>query len=79
MQHVSSLNQTYGGAKLTGPAVNVNSTETVDGGPVVKVTRVNPNQLTFADKQLTTIDQTISGIKTRKVSSNIGDNIGGSL
>ena len=79
MQHVSSLNQTYCGAKLTGPAVNVNSTETVDGGPVVKVTRVNPNQLTFADKQLTTIDQTISGIKTRKVSSNIGDNIGGSL
>lgn len=79
MQHVSSLNQTYGGAKLTGPAVNVNSTETVDGGPVVKVTKVNPNQLTFADNQLTTIDQTISGIKTRKVSSDVGGNIGGSL
>ena len=79
MQHISSLNQTYGGAKLTGPAVNVNSNETVDGGPVVKITKVNPNQLTFADKQITTIDQTISGIKTRKVTNSTNANIGGTI
>lgn len=78
MQHISSLNQTYGGAKLTGPAVNVNSPDTVDGGPVVKITKVNPNQLTFADKQITTIDQTISGIKTRKV-TDTSTNIGGTI
>jgi hypothetical protein len=79
MQHISSLNQTYGGAKLTGPAVNVNSNQTVDGGPVVKITKVNPNQLTFADKQITTIDQTISGIKTRKVTDSTNTNIGGTI
>jgi hypothetical protein len=79
MQHISSLNQTYGGAKLTGPAINVNSSQTIDGGPVVKITKVNPNQLTFADKQITTIDQNISGIKTRKVSDDIRSNIGGTI
>ena len=67
MQHISSKNQTYAGSKLTGPAVNVNSDATVDGGPVVKVTKVNPNQLTFADKQITTIDQTVTGQKIKKV------------
>jgi hypothetical protein len=67
MQHISLKNQTYAGSKLTGPAVNVNSAATVDGGPVVKVTKVNPNQLTFADKQITTIDQTVTGQKIKKV------------
>ena len=67
MQHISSKNQAYAGSKLTGPAVNVNSAATVDGGPVVKVTKVNPNQLTFADKQITTIDQTVTGQKIKIV------------
>jgi hypothetical protein len=79
MQHIASLHQSYGGAKLTGPAVNVNTDQTVDGGPVVKVTKVSSNQLTFSDKQITTIDQTISGIKTRKVSDNIRGNISGTI
>jgi hypothetical protein len=49
------------GSKLVGSAINANSTQTVDGGPVVKVTKVNPNQVVFAGNQLTTIDRANSG------------------
>jgi hypothetical protein len=49
------------GSKLVGSAINANSTQTVDGGPVVKVTKVNPNQVVFAGNQLTTIDRATSG------------------
>ena len=38
-------NARYAGSKLTGPGVNINTPTTVDGGPVVKVTNVNPNQI----------------------------------
>jgi len=37
-----------------------NST-TTDGGPVVKVTKVNPNQIVFANNQLTTVDRANTG------------------
>jgi hypothetical protein len=40
-------NQRYSGAKLTSPAFNVNSTQTVDGGPVVEWRESNPNQLIY--------------------------------
>ena len=40
-------NQRYSGAKLTSPAFNVNSTQTVDGGPVVEWRTANPNQLIY--------------------------------
>ena len=40
-------NQRYSGAKLTSPAFNINSTQTVDGGPVVEWRTANPNQLIY--------------------------------
>ena len=41
-------NQRYNGAKMTSPAFNVNSTQTVDGGPVVEWSAANPNQLIYS-------------------------------
>ena len=40
-------NQRYSGAKLTSPAFNINSTQTVDGGPAVEWRESNPNQLIY--------------------------------
>jgi len=40
-------NQRYAGSKLTSPAFNINSTQTVDGGPVVEWRSANPNQLIY--------------------------------
>jgi hypothetical protein len=40
-------NQRYAGCKLSSPAFNVNSAETVDGGPVVEWRTSNPNQLIY--------------------------------
>ena len=54
-------NARLNGSKLVGSAINANSTQTIDGGPVVKVTKVNPNQVVFAGNQLTTIDRATSG------------------
>lgn len=59
-------NLTYEGCKLTADGININTSKTTDGGPVVKVTQVNPNQLTFANNQLTTIDQSATGLKTAR-------------
>jgi len=39
--------QRYDGTKMTSPAFNVNSTQTVDGGPVVEWRTANPNQLIY--------------------------------
>ena len=60
-----TLNHRYLGSKLTASAVNVDTSVTVDGGPVVKVTEVNPNKLVFSSNQLTTVSKTISGKKTK--------------
>lgn len=54
-------NARYNGSKLIGSAINVDSPNTVDGGPVVKVTPVNPNQLVFSSNQITTINQATTG------------------
>lgn len=40
-------NHRYLGCKITGPNFNVNSTQTVDGGPVVQWSLANPNQLIY--------------------------------
>jgi len=60
-------NARYSGCKLSAAAINVNSAETVDGGPVVKVTKVNPNKIVFANGQLTTVDEANTGIKKKSI------------
>ena len=40
-------NQRYAGSKMTSPAFNVDSTQTVDGNPVVEWRETNPNQLIY--------------------------------
>lgn len=40
-------NQRYAGSKLTSPAFNINSTQTIDGGPVVEWRTTNGNQLIY--------------------------------
>jgi hypothetical protein len=60
-------NARYAGCKLTATAINVNSVQTIDGGPVVKVTRVNPNKIVFANGQLTTIDEANTGIRKKSI------------
>ena len=37
----------YNGSSMTSPGINIDSTQTVDGGPVVEIINVNPNQLIF--------------------------------
>ncbi len=66
-QGTGYINARRNGSKLVGSAINANSTQTVDGGPVVKVTKVNPNQVVFAGNQLTTIDRATSGRKTPRI------------
>ena len=60
-------NAKWNGSKLTGPGININSANTVDGGPVVKTTKVNPNTIVFANNQITTIDKAVTGIKTKSI------------
>ena len=40
-------NQRYNGSKISSPGFNINSTQTVDGGPVVEFRSANPNQLIY--------------------------------
>jgi len=40
-------NQRYSGCKMTSPGFNINSTQTVDGGPVAEWSTANPNQLIY--------------------------------
>ena len=58
-------NSRYNGSKLTGPGINIDSPSTVDGGPVVKVKRVSPNQIVFSNNQITTVDQSTTGVRSR--------------
>jgi hypothetical protein len=60
-------NAKWFGSKLTGAGVNINSANTVDGGPVVKITKVNPNTIVFANNQITTVNKSISGTKTKSI------------
>lgn len=46
LQHSKGMvNARYEGCKLTSPDYNVNSNDTIDRGPVITITPVNPNQL----------------------------------
>ncbi len=42
----------FGGTKLTGPGININSEFTIDKGPVIEVWEVNPNTLKIEDSPL---------------------------
>lgn len=59
----------YKGCKLTGGSFNANSTETTDGGPVVKITRVNQNQIVFSNNTVTTARANTSGLPVRQLTS----------
>jgi len=45
----SANNSRFKGTKLSGPAINIDSSETIDGGPVVVVKQTNPNSLFISD------------------------------
>lgn len=59
----------YIGCKLRGTGINSNSTETTDGGPVVKITRVNQNQIIFSNNSITTARANTSGLPVRQLTS----------
>jgi hypothetical protein len=60
-------NLRYNGCKLSGPAINVDSPNTVDGGPVVRITKVSPKKVVFSSNQITTLDESVTGIKKRSI------------
>lgn len=60
-------NARFNGSKLTGPGINIDSPSTIDGGPVVKVKRVSPNQIIFSSNQITTVDQATTGVRSRSI------------
>jgi hypothetical protein len=62
-------NLKYHGCKLNGTGINANSTETTDGGPVVKVTLVNQNQIVFSNNNITTARSNTSGLPVRQLTS----------
>lgn len=64
-------NHRYNGSKLSGLDVNIDSTETVDGGPVVKITRVNQNQVVFSNNNITTARSNTSGLPARQLTSRV--------
>lgn len=64
-------NHRYNGSKLSGLDVNIDSTETVDGGPVVKITRVNQNQIVFSNNNITTAQSNTSGLPARQLTSRV--------
>lgn len=64
---IGTQNHKFNGSKLVGSAINVDSAQTTDGGPVVKTTPVNPNQIVFANNQLTTINRSTTGVRSRSI------------
>lgn len=60
-------NSRYNGSKLIGSSINVDSVNTIDGGPVVKITRVNPNQLVYAANQITTTAAATTGQRAQSL------------
>lgn len=47
-----SNNHRFRGSKLEGAGINIDSTQTIDGGPVITVWEANPNRLTVGDSPL---------------------------
>lgn len=62
-------NSRYNGSKLIGNAINVDSPHTIDGGPVVKITKVNPNQLVYGSNQITTTTAATTGQRAQSLSA----------
>lgn len=69
-------NLKYLGSKLTGTAINVDSSQTSDGGPVVKVSKVNQNQIIFSNNNITTARANISGLPVRQLTARTGTTSG---
>ena len=64
------------GSKLSGTAINIDSSQTVDGGPVVKVTKVNQNQIVFSNNNVTTARANVSGLPVRQLTARTGTSSG---
>jgi len=62
-------NLKFNGCKLTASSINSNSSQTTDGGPVVKLTNVNQNQIVFSNNQVTTARSNTSGLPVRQLTS----------
>ena len=62
-------NLKFHGCKLNGTSINANSAETIDGGPVVKLTLVNQNQVVFSNNNVTTARSNTSGLPVRQLTS----------
>ena len=62
-------NLKFNGCKLTGTGINANSADTTDGGPVVKLTKVNQNQIVFSNNTVTTARSNTSGLPVRQITS----------
>jgi hypothetical protein len=52
-------NLKFNGCKITATDINVNTSITPDGGPIIRSTTVNPNKLIFSNNKLTTGDNAI--------------------
>lgn len=71
-------NLKYLGSKISGTAINVDSVETSDGGPVVKVSKVNQNQIVFSNNNITTAQANVSGLPIRQLTARTGTSAGSS-
>lgn len=69
-------NLKFKGSKITGTAINVDSSQTTDGGPVVKVTKVNQNQIVFSNNNITTARANVSGLPVRQLTARTGTSAG---
>lgn len=69
-------NLKYLGSKISGTAINVDSVETSDGGPVVKVSKVNQNQIVFSNNNITTAQANVSGLPIRQLTARTGTSAG---
>ena len=69
-------NLKFKGSKITGTAINVDSSQTTDGGPVVKVTKVNQNQIVFSNNNITTAKANVSGLPVRQLTARTGTSVG---
>lgn len=63
-------NSRYRGCKLTSPGININSEDTSDKGPVVKIVKVNQSQIIFSNNNVTTATANTSGLPVRQLSGN---------
>lgn len=61
-------NSRYRGCKLTSPGININSNDTSDKGPVVKIVKVNQSQIIFSNNNVTTATANTSGLPVRQLS-----------